>query len=347
MRFAEWIFGLSVALLCVMEASAETRLDITAIPGLRYDYKQFTVSPGEKVVLTLINNDTMLHNLLIVKPGSRMTVVNAALALGNRGQDLNYVPANDNVLWAIGVVPQNDRHTLTFSAPNTEGDYPYVCTYPGHGLVMFGTMTVSTTPQPPVKNLPMEMAEHAHHKPIREAGRTYVQRTFMPDAGPASIAVMMPDDQSYCWDAGACRFRYAWSGGGLKQERPSTKPLKTSALDGDVYYVESGDFPLMIGEPRKAPTLIEFKGYTKNNTGQPEFEYHMDGVQVREFIEHKDGELLRRFRTNNHKETIWFRIEPSAADRVTSSVPQTDGFFKFIPKESDEFVVRINIGEVE
>ena len=40
----------------------------------------------------------------------------------------------------------------------------------------------------------------------------YVYRILMPDAGPAAIAVSLPQKLSYCWDAGACRLRYAWQG---------------------------------------------------------------------------------------------------------------------------------------
>jgi hypothetical protein len=38
-------------------------------------------------------------------------------------------------------------------------------------------------------------------------------RMFMPGASPAAIAVALPGQDSLCWDAGQCRFRYAWSGG--------------------------------------------------------------------------------------------------------------------------------------
>ncbi|MCD8535592.1 MAG: hypothetical protein LR011_12735 [Verrucomicrobia bacterium] len=42
--------------------------------------------------------------------------------------------------------------------------------------------------------------------------RPKIQRIFMPDAGPAAIAVALPGDLSYCWDAGACQLRYVWKG---------------------------------------------------------------------------------------------------------------------------------------
>ena len=35
---------------------------------------------------------------------------------------------------------------------------------------------------------------------------------FMPDSGPASIAVATPEGVHYCWDAGTMQLRYAWTG---------------------------------------------------------------------------------------------------------------------------------------
>jgi cytochrome c551/c552 len=46
-----------------------------------------------------------------------------------------------------------------------------------------------------------------------QALRPLVQRIFLPDAGPAAIAVALDQNTSLCWDASNCRFRYAWTGG--------------------------------------------------------------------------------------------------------------------------------------
>ena len=43
--------------------------------------------------------------------------------------------------------------------------------------------------------------------------RPQVQRIFLPDASPAAIAVALPGDLSFCFDASECRLRYVWKGG--------------------------------------------------------------------------------------------------------------------------------------
>jgi azurin len=135
-----------VALALAASCQAEETIHIKAITGLHYDITQFAVKPGEAVTLVLENADTtdMPHNLVITKPGKRDAVVTAALALGADGPKLGYVPTSPDVLWSIPLVMANEKKSLTFTAPAEAGIYPYVCCFPGHGLLMFGAMYVGT-----------------------------------------------------------------------------------------------------------------------------------------------------------------------------------------------------------
>lgn len=117
-------------------------IEIRAIAGLQYDVVRFKVSPGERLKLILKNEDDMAHNLVITKPGSRLKVVNAAMQLAEKGPQLNYVPPGEDVLRFIPVISPGQEKSVIFVAPRTPGVYPYVCTYPGHGFVMYGAMYV-------------------------------------------------------------------------------------------------------------------------------------------------------------------------------------------------------------
>ena len=234
-------FALFLAMLAWLPtaraAGAPEVIRIGTLPGLRYNTSVFSVRPGAEVELIFSNYDEMLHNLVITRPGARERVVQAALALGAGAADRDFVPPSEDVLWATKVVPSDESFTLTFTAPTTTGDYPYVCTMPGHGIVMFGLMTVTATPGPPVMT-PVEPAEptsvdHVGHGP---GSRAAVMRSFMPDAGPASIAVQLPGNVSYVWDAGAGRFRYAWAGGGAI--RPSSPERGLARITGEIFYRE-------------------------------------------------------------------------------------------------------------
>lgn len=108
-----------------------------------------------------------------------------------------------------------------------------------------------------------------------QAVRPLVLRIFMPDAGPASIAVALDDRVSLCWDAGPCRLRYAWTGGfidGFPYWRGNGHGLAT--VLGNIRYTETS--PLIDNlEPR-------FKGYHLDEQGHPTFRYSIGALDVRE-----------------------------------------------------------------
>jgi sugar lactone lactonase YvrE/azurin/lysophospholipase L1-like esterase len=109
---------------------------------LAFNVKEFTVRAGQKVELTLDNLDLMEHNLLIVEPGSADEVAQDAIALGEEGPAKNYVPDNENVLFATSLLDPKTKETLEFVAPSKPGDYQFVCTFPGHAPVMRGIIRV-------------------------------------------------------------------------------------------------------------------------------------------------------------------------------------------------------------
>lgn len=120
------------------EQGADVKLNLGTIPGLKYDTKEFTVTPGSNVQLTLNNNDDMLHNVVLTKKGvsTPEKVGNLALNLGLSGPDFNYVPFTDMVLYHSGIVSPHSSETIYFTAPSTPGIYWMVCTFPGHSYTM-------------------------------------------------------------------------------------------------------------------------------------------------------------------------------------------------------------------
>jgi len=62
--------------------------------------------------------------------------------MGADGMANNYVPDNPNVLASTPLVQIGNSYILYFKAPENPGSYEYVCTYPGHGLTMWGTLFV-------------------------------------------------------------------------------------------------------------------------------------------------------------------------------------------------------------
>ncbi len=111
---------------------------------MKYDLKEFSVEAGKPVEIIFENPDFMQHNLVIAQIGSLETVGKAAdkMASDPKGAEKNYVPALPEVLFASKLVNPQQTETLRFVAPVKVGDYPFICTFPGHWSIMNGTMKV-------------------------------------------------------------------------------------------------------------------------------------------------------------------------------------------------------------
>ena len=111
---------------------------------MKYSMQQFTVKAGTIVRLTLTNPDFMQHNLLILQPASMERVGAAAdkLATEKNGAALQYIPKMSQVLFSMPLVNPQKSFTITFKVPAITGDYPYICTFPGHWRMMNGIMKV-------------------------------------------------------------------------------------------------------------------------------------------------------------------------------------------------------------
>ena len=121
-----------------------TTIRIGTVPErMLYDVTELTVKPGKKVKLTFANPDFMPHNILLVKPGTENDIGLKAMALGAGGFSVSYVPESSDILWSSKLVDHGKEQVIEFTAPDEEGAYPYICSFPGHHLLMRGILYVT------------------------------------------------------------------------------------------------------------------------------------------------------------------------------------------------------------
>ena len=122
----------------------DAKLSVGVTPPMKFDKAELKVKAGAGVELAFTNNDPMpmMHNLLIVEPGSRVDIVTKAATMGPAGMINSFVPESDKVIAATPLVLTGNTYNLYFKAPVKPGKYEYVCTYPGHGFSMWGTLIV-------------------------------------------------------------------------------------------------------------------------------------------------------------------------------------------------------------
>jgi azurin len=120
-------------------------ITIDTAPVMQFVQKEIHVKAGESIALTLHNADTtMQHNWVLLKPGTTDEVGKLANDLASDPANLrrNYIPDSPDVICFTRVVDSTKSSTIYFTAPVDKGSYPYICTFPGHWMIMRGVLIV-------------------------------------------------------------------------------------------------------------------------------------------------------------------------------------------------------------
>ncbi|MBK1883300.1 azurin [Luteolibacter pohnpeiensis] len=132
-------------------AQDEAKLELTGNDMMQYNTKTLEVVTGQKVTLTFkhigkLPIAAMGHNVVILKPGTDIPKFATACV---PAKDTGYIPQDEDskakIVAHTELVGGGDSSTVTFTAPEP-GEYPYICTFPGHFSLMQGVLTVKPKP---------------------------------------------------------------------------------------------------------------------------------------------------------------------------------------------------------
>lgn len=102
-----------------------------------------TAPAGAEVHLTFKNNSTMTtlpHNWVLVKTGTEASVAAAGLKMG---EPAGYIDVRSfDVVAHTPLAKPGETTDVTFTAP-AAGTYAFICTVPGHYMMMKGVFTVT------------------------------------------------------------------------------------------------------------------------------------------------------------------------------------------------------------
>lgn len=132
----------------IFNAAAEIeKIEVTGNDQMQYNIKLFEVTAGQKVVLSFKHIGqlpalAMGHNLVILKTGTAVPTFATKCA---PAKDTGYIPQDEEskkeMVAHTKMLGGGESDEITFTAP-APGDYPFICSFPGHFAIMQGVMKV-------------------------------------------------------------------------------------------------------------------------------------------------------------------------------------------------------------
>lgn len=122
-----------------------TNIDLEAGDDMKFSETTFAVPAGQEVTLTLkhtgkMSKEMMGHNVVVLKPGEDVKEYGNE-AMKAKAED--YVPEAlaDKVVAHTEMIGGGASTTINFSIA-TPGEYPFLCSFPGHYPIMKGIIIV-------------------------------------------------------------------------------------------------------------------------------------------------------------------------------------------------------------
>jgi azurin len=120
-------------------------IEITANDQMKYSLATMEAKAGEELKVVLKNigtlpKEAMGHNWVLLKAGTDPMAF-AAASMTAKATEFIAPAVKDQVIAFIPVLGPKQNGEITFKAP-APGEYPFICSFPGHVALMKGTLTV-------------------------------------------------------------------------------------------------------------------------------------------------------------------------------------------------------------
>ncbi len=137
--------GVDTAAAATKEEPAKeeaVKITLEPIPNvMKFKDAALEVPAGKDIELTFKNSDILMHNVLVLKVGTRDKVgaLADAMLADPQGMAKGYIPVSDDIIAHTKLLMTGQSETIKFKLE--AGEYPFICTFPGHWRIMQGTIT--------------------------------------------------------------------------------------------------------------------------------------------------------------------------------------------------------------
>jgi azurin len=114
--------------------------------SMMFNLATFQAKAGSTIHLFFENRrpGNLAHNWVLVNAGKEADVAAEGLT---KGEAAGYLAEGPNVLAHTDLILPGKTTELRFKAPTEPGKYPYICSFPGHYMMMKGVLEVTPAKQ--------------------------------------------------------------------------------------------------------------------------------------------------------------------------------------------------------
>lgn len=118
---------------------------VNCAPGLQFEPRRIRMRAGRRAAITLVNTDVeMPHNFVLTRPGRVEAIGTASMLQASDPSAVarHYVPDDAGVIAMSPLIQPGEQYAIYFNTPKQPGEYPFLCTFPGHWVIMRGVLEI-------------------------------------------------------------------------------------------------------------------------------------------------------------------------------------------------------------
>ncbi len=131
----------------MVENDEARTIEIIGTDNMKFDVTSIEAAPGERITIKYttksdLPKQAMAHNVVVLDKDAD---VEAFASESARARDNDYIAPGyeDDIIAATDLAGGGETVEVTFTVPETAGEYTYICSFPGHFMGgMKGVLTV-------------------------------------------------------------------------------------------------------------------------------------------------------------------------------------------------------------